>query len=167
MISGHDPMGEQARPGKGSRERRVGTPLIVVGFDTSLSSHRALAYAAGAARRLNAELVIVYVVDIAPMASLAPVGGFVPVAAETVPDRDAGQIAAVRALAAESLASAAIPWRFVVRSGDASKELGNVANEFNADTLITGRTHHVLRRVCGSVPARIVRHARCPITVVP
>jgi nucleotide-binding universal stress UspA family protein len=90
----HDAVIEQTAPRRDRRER-PGGPLIVVGIDTSEASPHALAYAAGAARRMHAALLVAHI---------------------------------------STLAGSAYSW---------------------------------LHRLTGSTAARLLRRARCPVTVVP
>ena len=71
----------------------------------------------------------------------------------------------VAARAAEVLDGTVPAWEFAAESGDAAHELERLANDRRAVVIITGRSRFPARHVLGSVPARLVRHARRPITV--
>lgn len=137
-------------------------PLIVVGFDGSVPSQHGLAYAAGAARRMRGSLRVVLVTDPVSVADLAPLAG-----AEVGREAFEEQVNAIRELAGEVLAGMAVSWRFAARTGEAATELRRVADELGADVIVTGRSWFPGRHLLGSVPTRLIRHARCPITVVP
>lgn len=147
--------------------------MLLVGFDMSRSSRHALAYAAGAARRMHATLLVVYVCDTAPVpavgvVSLPLAGGIAPIGYEPTPPRQVEHTTtAAQQCATDALAGSDVAWRFVVRHGPAAAELDRLATEHHADSLVTGRSGRLARWVCGSVPARLVRRARCPVIVVP
>ncbi|MBV7701596.1 universal stress protein [Nocardia nova] len=146
------------------RHDRAGGALIVVGIDTSESSPHALAYAAGAARRMHATLLVAYITTLgtgAYLTSLAPMG------ADAEVTLAAEQITTVRELATEILYDLPLPWSFTVRRGDPAVELARLAEENSADSLIVGQTRGRLHRLTGSTAARLLRRARCPVTVVP
>lgn len=150
---------EQTRPRRARRER-PGGPLVVVGIDSSDASQHALAFAAGAARRMRATLLVAYISTFGNTVyptSLAPIP----------PDFVADQIAAARQLANEVLQDVVVPWSFTVGAGDAAAELARLADENSADVLVVGRSSTWLHRLAGSTASRLLRRARCPITVVP
>jgi nucleotide-binding universal stress UspA family protein len=53
------------------------------------------------------------------------------------------------------------------RRGSPARELAGTAADFCADALVIGAPAHFWRRVAGSVPGWLARHARCPVIVVP
>ncbi|MCU1345597.1 MAG: UspA domain protein [Acidimicrobiia bacterium] len=67
------------------------------------------------------------------------------------------QMAALRGVRAE----------FVDREGDPATVLICLANEVQADVIVVGASTRLGHRVFGSVAVRLVRHAPCPVTVVP
>lgn len=143
---------------------RAGAALIVVGIDASEASPHALAYAAGAARRMHATLVVAYIRSLATSAyltSLAPMGADVTIELATE------QITAARDLATEVLHDLPLSWSFTVRCGDPAVELARLADDNNADSLVVGRSSSRLHRLTGSTAARLLRRTRCPVTVVP
>jgi universal stress protein A len=60
-------------------------------------------------------------------------------------------------------------WRCVVRSGTAPRQILKAAEEFRADLLImpTRGLSHAPATEVGSTAERVVRHAPCPVLVVP
>lgn len=136
---------------------------LVVGFDGSDPSRDALAFSAGIARRNNASLTVVYAVDTAAdgLAALAP--GAAGLLGATEVDA-AGQIhVEVR----NALAGVAVEWDFVTVRGDPAAALERIAAERQLDAIVVGRSRSRLRRRLGSIPARLMRTADRPITVVP
>ncbi|MDN2496177.1 universal stress protein [Nocardia nova] len=159
----HDAVIEQTAPHPGHRDR-PGGPLIIVGVDTSDASPHALAYAAGTARRMHATVLVAHISTLgntAYLTSLAPTG------AEVTAELAADRITAARELAAEILGALPVPWSFTVRCGDAAVELARLAADNSADFLVVGRSSSRLHRLTGSTAARLLRRARCPVTVVP
>lgn len=155
----HDAVIEQVTYRRDHRGRGRG-PLIVVGIDTSEASPHALAYAAGAARRMHATVLVAYISTLAIRAyltSLAPMGA----------DLTTEQVTATRELATEILHDLPLPWSFTVRCGDPAVELARLAQDNNADSLVVGRSSSRLHRLTGSTAARLLRRAHCPVTVVP
>ncbi|MEU4418270.1 MULTISPECIES: universal stress protein [Nocardia] len=159
----HDAAIEQPHAHRDDRERLEG-PLIVVGFDTSLASQHALAYAVGAAVRMRAGLLVAYISTLPNptyLTSTVPMFGDIPFESE------ADQIAAAHHSATEILHDVAVSWSFTVRTGDAAAQLARLADNNNADVLVVGRTSSWLHRKIGSISARLLSRARCPVTVVP
>ncbi|MBF6095178.1 universal stress protein [Nocardia cyriacigeorgica] len=159
----HDAVIEQTTHRRDHRGR-ARAPLIVVGIDTSEASPHALAYAAGAARRMHATVLVAYISTLATSAyltSLAPMGADLPT------DLTTEQVTATRELATEILHDLPLPWSFTVRCGDPAVELARLAEENNADSLVVGRSSSRLHRLTGSTAARLLRRTRCPVTVVP
>jgi nucleotide-binding universal stress UspA family protein len=152
-----------------SGEPELGTDgpgAIVVGVDGTPTSLRALAYAAGLARRQRAELICVYVRQ--PLRTPVALSSWV----------DAGIVAAEAQAQAETekevfaqVADDAGTWgsggRLIVRTGNPLTELKKVAQEAGADMIIVGASTSILHRMFGSLGHRLLRRKPCPITVVP
>jgi nucleotide-binding universal stress UspA family protein len=142
---------------------RDGPGVLVVGLDGSNTSHDALAYAVGMARREGSELVIVQVGSpVSTAAAVAAVGG-----AGVPPDPDRG-IEPV-ALATHEALDELLPgrWRVVTCEGEPGAELERVAKECQADAIVVGRSRNPGRHLLGSVAARLARRANHPVIVVP
>jgi nucleotide-binding universal stress UspA family protein len=135
------------------------TPIVVVGFDGSASSEHAMAYAAGVSRRTGGSLLVAYVVSISPAVGLASLG------TEAVTALPIDDGVWMRRLAEEVHHGTAIRWQFTTGCGDVAAVLAQLGHEHHADALVVGRSR--VRHVLGSVPGRLARRARCPITVVP
>ena len=138
----------------------------MVGVDGTPTSLRALAYAAGLARRQHAELIVVYVR--APMRKPVALSGWGDagiVAAETQAQHDAEDEIW------EQVADDANAWgtgaRIVVRTGNPLSELSKVAEQCGADTIIVGASASLGHRLFGSLGHRLLRRKPCPVTIVP
>ncbi|MFC5909548.1 universal stress protein, partial [Streptacidiphilus monticola] len=118
---------------------------VVVGFDGSVSSERALAYAVGMARRSGAGLVLVHVANRLPATVWA---GCEPPVFVDVPDHRT-EVLGLELACADYLSD--IPWVLVERGGDICHELEEVAKEYAADAIVVGGTHGLLGRLFGSV----------------
>lgn len=141
-----------------------GPTSILVGFDDTVTAGRALAYAAGLARRQRAPLVAVYVVPAASMVAAAPTGPSV-LAAEAEAHE---QIAAdLRARLEQQRAELGIAAEFVVAHGDAYNEIKQVATRVRADAIVVGASAKAGHRLVGSLAVRLVRAGKWPVTVVP
>ncbi|WP_059013258.1 universal stress protein [Streptomyces specialis] len=134
---------------------------VVVGFDGSLSSERALAYAVGMSRRSRSGLIIVHVANRLPTTVWA---GCEPPALVDVPDHST-EVLGLELSCAEHLAD--VPWVLLERGGDICHELEEVGREFSADAIVVGATHGLLGRLFGSVSGRLARRARRPVIVIP
>ena len=133
--------------GSGSAEHRY---PILTGYDGSTASRRALAYAAGMARRLDRWLVVVHV--------WRPIGSPVVPLAELM-----------RWLSAE-LAGAdltGLDIEMIVRYSSPARELRAITAERKADAIVVGAPERFPHRFAGSVAAWLARHARCPAVIVP
>ncbi|MGA5702360.1 universal stress protein [Peterkaempfera bronchialis] len=134
---------------------------VVVGFDGSLSSERALAYAVGMARRSRCGLVIVHVANRLPATVWA---GCEPPVFVDVPDHRT-EVLGLELACADYLAD--VPWVLVERGGDICHELEEVGREYAADAIVVGSTHGLIGKVFGSVSGRLARRANRPVVVIP
>lgn len=134
---------------------------VVVGFDGSTSSERALAYAIGMAVRLGSGLIIVYVTDRLPTTLWA---GCEPPTFVDMPDHRI-EVLGLELACADSLA--AVPWILIERGGDICHELEEVGREYAADGIVVGSTQGIVGRIFGSVAGRLARRAKRPVIVIP
>lgn len=148
-----------------SRAERL---VVVVGFDGSASSYRAL----DAATLLIADRVgsmeIAYVAH-------PPVGAELSsqALAESLQGLDAIERELAEAIAAR-LTDVERRWHFQRRDGLVARELLSLADKASRDygegtsvIVVVGSALHALHHVIGSVPVALVRHAKYPVVVVP
>jgi len=134
---------------------------VVVGFDGSTTSWRALCMAIGVAHGQEACVHACYV-------------SHRPVTAELVPmslpdaffDDEEGGCAELRAQVFEELARAGARGEFVHADGDVARELEAVAEACSADMIVVGRSRHPAVHL-GGVPRRLLAIGRRPVLVVP
>jgi nucleotide-binding universal stress UspA family protein len=136
---------------------------LVVGFDGSEPSRDALAFACGIARRNRAHLVVVYV----PSTVGGAIAALDPVASSHYLAVNGETIATLQKEAGELMAERSVDGEFVVGSGDPAEALERVAAERHLDAIVVGRSRARRHTAVGSVPARLLRCARRPISVVP
>jgi nucleotide-binding universal stress UspA family protein len=130
---------------------------ILVPVDFSECSHKALQYAVPFAKQFNAELILLHVVDITP---LAPELGYIE--AQGIPD------SRKRLIDLQQSLDRSISSRTLLRTGASYFKISEVAAECQADLIIIsthGRTG-VPRILLGSTTERVVRHAPCPVLIV-
>jgi nucleotide-binding universal stress UspA family protein len=141
-----------------------GPTAILAGFDDTVTAGRALAYAAGLARRQRAHLVAVYVVPVTSVIASAPAGASVLAAEAEARDEIAGELRARVERARSELGIAA---EFVLARGDAYTEIKRIAAETRADAIVVGASAKAGHRFVGSLAVRLVRAGKWPVTVVP
>jgi nucleotide-binding universal stress UspA family protein len=134
---------------------------VVVGFDGSTSSERALSYAIGMAQRIRSGLIIVHVANRLPTTVWA---GCEPPVFVDVPDHRT-EVLGLELACADYLAE--VPWILVERGGDICHELEEVGQEYAADAIVVGSTHGFVGRLFGSVAGRLAKRARRPVVVIP
>ena len=122
---------------------------VVVGFDGSLSSERALAYAVGMAKRQGSGLVIVHVANRLPATVWA---GCEPPVFVDVPDHRT-EILGLELACADYLSD--VSWILIERGGDICHELEEVGREYAADAIVVGGTRGLMGRLFGSVAGRL------------
>ncbi|HEX6468004.1 MAG TPA: universal stress protein [Streptosporangiaceae bacterium] len=143
-----------------------GPRTIVTGVDGTPASLRAVAYAAGLARRQHAQLVCVYVRR--PPSGSACLSCLVDPAILAAEETTVAEIEAeVRQRIVEDSATWGIGVRLVVRSGDVLAEIARVARDVGADTIVVGASRGIVHRLFGSLGSRLQRRGRWPVTVVP
>lgn len=165
-AEGKKPLAHPAsEPGTAPDVRPVCDPAflhgVVVGFDGSLSSERALAYAIGMARRSGSGLVIVHVANRLPATVWA---GCEPPVFVDIPDHRT-EVLGLELACAEYLAE--VPWILVERGGDICHELEEVGKEYAADAIVVGGTQGIIGKIFGSVAGRLARRAQRPVIVIP
>ncbi len=150
-------------PGPGQDRCEPVTHPILAGYDGSASSRHALAYAAGMARRLDGYLIVAHV----STAQIAAAGGYslVPLASENAAMED--RLDWLLAELADAADITGLRVEVLERDGDPARELASLAAQTNADAIVIGAPEHLMHRFAGSVPAWLVRHASCPVVIVP
>jgi nucleotide-binding universal stress UspA family protein len=56
---------------------------------------------------------------------------------------------------------------FVIRAGDPASEIQQVVDELKPDMVVVGASMKADHRLVGSAAIRLVKSAKCPVTVVP
>jgi nucleotide-binding universal stress UspA family protein len=150
-------------PGQGQNCGEPVTHPILAGYDGSAASRHALAYAAGMARRLDGYLIVAHV----STAQIAVAGGYslVPLAGGALAKDD--RLGWLLAELADAVDVTGLRVEVLERDGDPARELANVAAQMNADAIVIGAPERLMHRFAGSVPAWLVRHASCPVVIVP
>jgi nucleotide-binding universal stress UspA family protein len=140
---------------------RDGPNVIMAGLDGSPTSWRAVAYAAGLARRQESRLLIVYIAAVPALATLAPVADIAI---------DESLDAAADALRRELESRRewhTLKAEFRVERGDVFTGLCQVADTEKVDAVIVGASAQAGHRLVGSLAVRLVKAGRWPVTVVP
>jgi nucleotide-binding universal stress UspA family protein len=141
-----------------------GPSAILVGVDDSTTATRAGWYAAGLARRQQAQLIAVYVAPIGSAAAAVPSGASLVVAEQQAHDQLARELQERAEAGAKELG---IALTFIVAHGDPFSEIKRVAAETRADAIVVGASAQAGHRLIGSLAVRLVRAGRWPVTVVP
>ncbi|MHC5211874.1 MAG: universal stress protein [Planctomycetota bacterium] len=138
---------------------------ILCPVDFSKPSDTALAHAEEVARRFDAELVVLHVVE--PV--LYPVAyGLPPVAPVNYEETAKSAAETVMAPLLEPMVGRGVRVRTMVDSGTASMRICDIASEDGFDLVVlathgyTGLKHVLL----GSTAERVVRHCPCPVLTV-
>jgi nucleotide-binding universal stress UspA family protein len=150
----------------------AGTPpatdlRLVVGFDGSPPSSRALDAAANLLQGRTGHIELVYVAHMPSMAALSPAA---VVELETDFD-DVEQ--ELRAMAGAQVGDRVEHWGFDRREGLIADELLAAARDIGADhpdatvVIVVGSSSHAAHRVVGSVAVGLARHSPVPLIVVP
>lgn len=141
---------------------------IVVAIDFSKLAHQALDYAIAMAQDLGARLAVLYVVEPMEFTGVDVLGG-TPIATQAIVEEHLKQarreLDRLRTRKLAKLPGATA----TVRLGRPAEEIVAAGGSGRANLIIVG-THgrsglsHLLM---GSVAERVVRHAKCPVLVVP
>lgn len=132
---------------------------VLLAVDGSTTSLRAASYAIGLARHQPTRLVGVYVVP-RPWSN-----GFTPELFSPAWIAESGVQMAAQLLCSAGWDSGSD--ELLVRVGEPSSNLAQVAGELQADLIVVGAASSLRHRPGGSLGARLLRQARCPVTVVP
>ena len=141
--------------------------VLVVGFDDSSSSRRAVDYALDIAKDSGATVVIAHVLEWSPYSFLTP---------EELEERHGRRkVELERAEAAvikpvlEQVSQKGIQVESELRYGNIADTLCEIAKERNANQLIIGRTGDagVVSRIFGSVAGALAQASPVPCTIIP
>jgi nucleotide-binding universal stress UspA family protein len=151
----------------GPAERSADYLLVIVGFDGSEPSVRALQSAKQFIAGRLGSLVVVFVARVPGTAAMSPAAlGEIRYSLDAEADQHAASLPAL--LGSERR------WRFERRDGDVAEQLMLVAREeassFGSDAtviVVAGKASSRLHHYLGSVPVGLVRHECFPVVVVP
>lgn len=136
---------------------------IVVGYDGSQNSERALERATELAKISGGRIKVVTAVDIAPFASFPDPGVYARLIDSAKEDAERMQSAAL-----EKLKEGGINAEGGVLEGSPADAILTSASEFKADLVVVGRRgiRGLKRFLMGSVSANVVNNSNCDVLVV-
>jgi nucleotide-binding universal stress UspA family protein len=147
----------------------VNLKRILVPIDFSEQSRKAMEYALSFARQFNAEVLLLHVIEIAPLATPAWPISSVPMMHDVTTQASLRESAAKQLAGWRAEISSQARVKASVREGiSAHAEIVAAASDGNFDLVIlgtqgrTGLSHLLI----GSTAERVVRHAPCPVLVV-
>jgi nucleotide-binding universal stress UspA family protein len=141
----------------------MATARVLIAIDESPFAAKALDAGAALARLTGAQVGLVFVVD--PRGAVAPEGG---VSAGEMLDILRAEGKQLLRSAEGKAALPAKPWHFL-REGHPADEIVAAAREWGASYIVIG-THGrtgVSRLLMGSTAEAVVRHAPCPVLIIP
>jgi len=145
-------------------QSEVDIQSVLVPIDFSTSSLAALSKAVSIAKRFNAKLTLLHVVE--PIATPDFESSF-PLVMNTAEIISAAELHLMR-IVREQRIDLSLVERQLVRPGSPFREITETARELKSDLIVipthgyTGLRHVLL----GSVAERVVRHAPCPVLVL-
>jgi nucleotide-binding universal stress UspA family protein len=142
------------------------TTRIVVGVDGSESAGRAVAWCANHAAALDAEVIAVYALE----EPVYPVPTIAYVAVPPLSDEARAELEALLAGEwTETLRRAGVDYRTLVVDGPAAAAIARVADEEDADLIVTGRRGRggFAELILGSTSHHLTHHAGRPLVIVP
>jgi nucleotide-binding universal stress UspA family protein len=142
--------------------------VVVVGFDGSETSYRALDAATRLISGRTGIIVAVYVAHVSAPTELSPEG-----LVQVLKDFDTLEQQFAEAIR-NRLNNVERRWILQRRNGSIPLELVGAADQASRDygsdatiVIVVGSAMHTYHRVVGSVPVALVRHAKYPVLVVP
>ena len=147
------------------KARQASPRKILVPVDFSAGSLRALDFAAALAAQFNAGLILVHVLDPIYTTGRFDSPRLRPLRAEARQEAESK----LEKMSADTVKESQAPMKHHVIDGVAPDAILAFARKVNADWIIMGSKGQtgVKRLLAGSVAERIVRHATCPVMVVP
>ena len=139
-----------------------GPKLVVAGLDGSRTAWRAVAYAAGVARRSGSQLVVVHVSSVG-----GGLAGLTPQAAQLSTQAEHEYADQLRAEVEAAAQRAGQQVSFEIRDGEPAHAIEAAADEHQADAVVVGGSESPGHRLLGSTAVRLVRAGKWPVTVVP
>jgi nucleotide-binding universal stress UspA family protein len=141
--------------------------VVVVGFDGSDSSIRALEAASNLVAGRVASIEIVFVAHQNSVALLSPYGA--ATIRNILDEEEVEMREMVRTILGDEQR-----WHFNRSDGDIADQLMAIAERSSEDygpsamvVVVVGRAGHAYHHVVGSVPVALVRHERFPVLVIP
>ena len=140
--------------------------IYIVGFDGTSQSRRAVDYAAQLAKRADAEVHLVFVLEWSPFSFHTP---------EELAERhkrreeELERARGVVTPVMEELIADGVKSDCLVRHGHAAEVLCSVATESNASQIIIGRTGDsaLAQRLLGGLVVNLAQISPVPLTIVP
>jgi nucleotide-binding universal stress UspA family protein len=138
---------------------------IVLGVDGSEHSARAVRWTAEHAASLDADVVVVHAVELPVTATAAPY----PLPSLMTPQERTQLETLVASEWCAPLATRGVPFRVVLKDGNAARAVIDVANEENADLVVTGRRGRggFAELLLGSTGHHLSHHLGRPLLLVP
>jgi nucleotide-binding universal stress UspA family protein len=139
---------------------------LVVGFDNSEPSRRALIWGVDLLRARPGTLHVVYADHVLIDSDLS---GFAHTEMEDTRDEKAAGVAEA---AAEIAAAAGVPYTFERRPGSpadailSAASIQDAAEPASTPVIVTGRSHHAAHRIIGSVPVELLHQSPYPVLTV-
>jgi hypothetical protein len=139
---------------------------LVVGFDNSEPARRALIWGADLLRARSGALHVVYADHVLVGSDLS---GFAHSEMEEARDEKAAGVAEA---AAEIAAAAGVPYTYERRPGSpadailAAASSQDAAEPASTPIIVTGRSHHAVHHIIGSVPVELLRQSPYPVITI-
>lgn len=143
---------------------------LVLGYDGSAGARAAVEWCKEHAGPLDAEVVVVGVVDVVPMIGLAPAASpSVSLSFDSVQGAMEQAVTDELEEAVASLQTAGARCRTVVAKGNPAQALDRVARDESASLIVVGRRGRggFVEMLLGSVPHTLAHHATVPVVIVP
>ena len=146
----------------------VTAAMVVVGLDGSETSWAAFWWACGETRRLNGQLVAVFVSSSTPACMAAMTSAAVSVAVSDYAVVEQATAAEAMSLRAEvqGHGNDGLSVAFVHARGHPARELLRVAEEVGADLIVVGRSTKARHQIAGSLGRCLIGKPGSPIVVV-